>query len=197
MAIVELPAFKAYLGTELSKDDAPLSAMLGAAERTVEQFCGRRFTLAATDIEDATTRVFVPTTRWTAWVDDFTQVDSIVNEGTTVEDDYYQLEPLNGISLSGEPRPYDSITRLYGFWYRNGIKATLSVTATWGWPEIPEQVKQAVLMVGKDIRSSKDTAYGIAAYTEYAAIRIRENPQVAALLMDLRKGRENMVGGVR
>jgi hypothetical protein len=186
MALPTLTEFKAYLGTDLSANDTYNQDVLDAAVSTVEHYCARPFAVAGA----ATARVYVPQGSIVRF-HDCTTVTSIAVNGSTVATTSYQLEPLNALSWSGQARPYEQARRIDGVcWYVGPYyygNATVTVTATWGWTAIPDEVKQATLILGKDIAKNRDVAFGIAAFTEYAAIRVRENSTVAALLADFRR----------
>jgi hypothetical protein len=185
MALPTITEFKAYLGTDLSANDNYNQDVLDAAVSTVQHYCQRPFDVAGS----ATARVYVPH-RGIVRFHDCTTVTSIAVNGSTVATTSYQLEPLNALSWSGQARPYEQARRVDGIcWYEGPYpgKATVTVTATWGWSAIPDEVKSAVLILGKDIAKNRDVAFGIAAFTEYAAIRVRENSTVAALLADFRR----------
>lgn len=186
-SLVTLAEFKDYLGTEMSRNDANLQTTLDAAESAVFQHLRRRVELVADDAV-ASTRLFVPTTRWYVETDDFTELDTVSDGDFVVTSDYYQLEPLNNRAASGEYRPYSAIRRTVGgqWWRWDRESATVAVSAVWGWAEIPPAIRLAILMVGKDLRSSKDVQYGIL-FGETAAVRIRQNPTVMELLRDFRK----------
>lgn len=193
-SLVTLSEFKAYIGTELTADDVNLQATLDAAESAVFSHLRRRVVLAS---GGAASRLFVPLTRWIVETDDFTTLSAVSNDGTAVVASGYQLEPLNGLSVSGEYRPYSRIRLLSSYWSSNWAssvdnrlrlpgEATVSVTAVWGWASIPAAVKLAVMMVGKDMRTAKDVQYGLL-FTDQAAVRIRQNSTVLEMLRDYRK----------
>lgn len=191
---VDIATFKEYIGTELSKNDSNLLLTLDAAESAVFRWCRRRIVVPAPGAV-ATSRLFVPLTPWLVETDDFTTLTSVTDGTTPVLGPDYQLEPLNNLAenRSGEYRPYSAIRHVnanwsgeWDSWSRPLGKATVTVAAVWGWAAVPDAVKLATLMVGKDMRSAKDIAFGVQ-FTDYAGIRIRENPMVVALLQDYRK----------
>jgi hypothetical protein len=62
--------------------------------------------------------------------------------------------------------------------------ASVQVTAKWGWPAVPPAVKQAAFIVAADLFKAKDSAFGVAGFGEFGAVRVgsRMNPQAQALL---------------
>lgn len=181
--VCSLAEFKEYLGTERSGTDTWLQSVLDAAVRAAGTACARRFVTAS---GSSSARVYVPEGDIVR-PHDCVSVTSITENGSTVAASDYQLEPLNGITTAGASVPCSRIRKLGGWWYAYGREATVTVTADWGWTSFPDEVKQAVLMLGRDLVAGKSTNFGIAGFTEYAAVRARENVQVAALLRDYRR----------
>lgn len=180
---VTLADFKTWLRNELgTTDDAMLQLGLDAAEVAVNEHCGRNFNAAST----ASARLFRPESLRLVTIDDCTTVTSVVENGATVAASGYQLEPLNGRRPSGLDVPFDRIRRIYGDWYMDGAdevgRATISVTATWGWAATPPPVIEATKILAKDIISQRDTRNGVAAFGEFGSLRVRLNPYVEQLL---------------
>lgn len=181
--VATLPEFKDYLGTQLTANEDWLQDLLDAAVSGAGTYCQRRFVLAS---GTPSARVYVPEGDLVR-PHDCVSITSITENGSTVASSEWQAEPLNGLTAAGVSVPYSRVRRLGGWWYAYGRQATISVEADWGWSDFPIDVKTAVLMLGKDLRSGRDTSFGIAAMTEYAAVRARQNLQVAALLRDFRR----------
>lgn len=182
--VVTLPEFKDYLGTELTAKEPWLQELLDTATAAAGTYCQRQFVLAA---DTATvTRQYVPMGD-TLRVHDFVGTATVTQGGATVPAAGYQLEPLNGLTAAGVSVPYEEIVLLNTCWSVTRSSPTISVLARWGWASFPSQVKQAVMMLAKDLRSARDTSYGIAGFTDYAGVRARENLQVSALLADFRR----------
>ncbi len=157
-----------------------LDGCLTVAEQMLEDICGRKWVVATT----ATTRVYAPR----SWSDsirihDATTVTAVVNDGTTLSPSLYQLEPLNGMDWTGEARPYEQIRYIGSLFAFDNYRATVSVTATWGWLAIPDQIKRAVLILAKDIAVHRDIAFGNLGVADTGAVRARQAP----LIRDLTK----------
>jgi hypothetical protein len=181
VAILTLTEFVSYVGSEIVANQADLTIDLAAAEYAVKHHCHRNF-----DIASATTaRVFTPPPFSDALtVDDFSTTVGLViaDNGTAVPSTDYQLEPLNGLDDAGNTVPYTTIRRVAGNWYRYGDKATVSVTAKWGWTAVPSDVVEAVRVLGKDLAGLRDTRFGVAGWGDFGVVRMRDNPQVMSLL---------------
>ena len=182
MSYVLLADFKSWVRNELgTAEDSILQAGLDAAVVAVNEHCGRSFTVAGA----ASARSFVPESYRLVIIDDCTSVTSVVENGAAVAASGYQLEPLNGRRPSGLAVPYDQIRRIYGDWYIDASdegRATLVVTAAWGWAATPAPVIEATKILAKDILMQRDTRNGVAAFGEFGSLRVRLNPYVEELL---------------
>lgn len=182
--VVELDEFKTYLGTELVENDEWLQSIADAAVSGAGTHCHRRFVRAT---GSPTSRVYRPKYDL-VYLHDFVSLTSVSEySGGAVSLGDVQLEPLNGLTKSGVAVPYTRARHLYRNWYCERRRATITAVADWGWASFPDEVKQAVLMLGKDIRMGRDASFGIVAMTDYAAIRARENVQVAGLLHEFKR----------
>jgi hypothetical protein len=174
-------------GLDDTNDDVRLGEALDAASRGIDHFCGRQFNKATA----ATARVFPPTNRCRAEVDDFHTVTGLVvktdagNDGTyetTWASTDYQLEPLNGIVDGELGWPFSTIravgTRYYPTCSR---RASLEVTAQWGWSAVPAKIKEATLVLAEDIFKLASTPFGVGGFGDFGRIRARENPHVVLL----------------
>jgi hypothetical protein len=58
----------------------------------------------------------------------------------------------------------------------------VEVTGVFGWPAVPAPVVQATMLVASELFRLRDAPFGVAGFGEFGAVRVRENPKVAALL---------------
>ena len=61
-----------------------------------------------------------------------------------------------------------------GTWTRRGQQATVTVTAKWGWPEIPAPAIEARKIAAKAVLDGRDVRLGIADFTAAGAVSERE-----------------------
>jgi hypothetical protein len=178
-----LAELKSRLRITDTGDDTQLTAALATASRGIEHCTGRQFN----DAGSATARVYPPDMGCWARVDDFHTVVGLVvktdedDDGTyetTWDAADYQLEPLNGIVDGQTGWPYNEILAIESRHFRPGRRATLQVTARWGWSAVPAPVKEATLILAEDIFKLRDTPFGVGGYAEYGRIRARQNPEV-------------------
>ncbi|HET6737750.1 MAG TPA: hypothetical protein VFH76_02415 [Kribbella sp.] len=189
MALIDSYATLAELKSRLriaesdEVDDDGLTAALAVASRGIESCCNRQFN----DAGSATARLFHPPAVGAAEVDDFSTIVGLLVETDPLTDGTftstwaasdYELRPLNGV-VGGVPGwPYwriRPIGRRFTCWTD---RATLRVTARWGWATVPAPIKEATLILAEDVFKLKDSPFGAGGYGEYGRIRARENPNV-------------------
>ena len=183
---------KAYLRITDTAEDTQLSDSIITASRAVDHYCGRRFFADS----GVTARVYKPDTIDMVTVDDFqTTVGLIVQVDTadtatfsyTLPAANYELEPFNNI-VDGEPGwPYNRIRSLnceFILWNRR--KASVQVTAKWGWAAVPGPVKQATIYLAEEAYKLKGSPFGVANFDQFGPIRVRDNPKVMAMLAPYR-----------
>lgn len=192
-----LDELKAYVGISDTVDDLKLTDALDVASRAVESFCDRQFN----QVTVATPRVYRPEEWLWLTVDDFYTTDGLVVQvdydfdgdfETTWQPNEYELTPLNGI-VGGEPGwPFYTIrSAVIGRWFPKPEKffrlpelrkATVQVTAQWGWAAVPAAVKQSTLILASETFKLKDAPFGVAGFGDMGVIRVRDNPVVARRL---------------
>ena len=170
-------------------DDVMLEPVIEAASRMIEAHCGRRFYADST----ATARVFAPLHNGLAIVDDFhTTTDLVVKTDPNLTGTYsetwtaadYQLEPLNGLR-DGVSWPYNSIRALGAYLFPTALqRATVQVTAKWGFAAVPTDVKVAALIQSEALFKAYDAPLGVAGIGDMGVMRMRQalHPSAAALL---------------
>jgi hypothetical protein len=174
MSFVDLPTFKRYMsvnrGTDLA-DDTVLQLALDSAEILISEMTGR--TIVLTDNLSAT-RYFPARGVAVIDIDDAVTITAVTDTSVLVDPLDYQLY------RSRTDVPYTQIIRP-GSWADTLLQSTVGVTGVWGWASIPAPIKQACLILAKDIASNQNVSFGIAAFTDYG-MRAKDNPQVEMLL---------------
>jgi len=161
--------------------DAELEDKLKGASREVEAFCGRQFNNAGS----ASPRLYYPESPWLVEVDDFHTTTSLtVKTGvdgsfdTTWSAADYELEPLNGIVEGQTGWPYWQIKAVGGRTFPCGRRATVEITAVWGWAAVPDPIKDATLIIASESFKLREAPFGVAGFGEFGVVRITTN-QVA------------------
>jgi hypothetical protein len=188
-----LAQVKAALRITDQIDDSLLNTSIGAASRWVDGWCRRSFAAAsAPSVKD-----YVPSGRMEPLiVDDLTSVVSIkIDEdldrsfSTTLAPIDFQLEPVNAISF-GNAYPYTSIRpQEDGYWPTYFGRATVRVEATFGWPAVPQAVREATILQASRLYSRLDSPLGIAGFGDMGAMRVsfKGDPDVMMLLAPYRR----------
>lgn len=186
---------KSYLRIDsaITAHDADLDDVIDSATREVNNHCSRQFNRDDVIISTGTqTRVYSVQYSWIAEIDDIhtiadLEIDTDPNGDGTFTESWsasdYQLEPLNGIRDGNFGWPYYKI-RAIGtkrFPVLNKL-ATLRVTGHFGWTAVPSDVKQAHLMLSALTFKLREAPFGVAGWSEFGAVRVRDVPQVAKLL---------------
>lgn len=178
-----LTELKSRLGITDANDDSPLSAALSVASRGIEFCTHRQFNDAGT----ATARLFYPKSAGRAEVDDFSTTAGLVVEidasgdgsfGVAWSATDYELQPLNGIVDQVPGWPFWKIKASRQSFSYPSPRASLRVTARWGWSAVPAPIKEGCLILAEDIFKLRDSPFGVGGYGEYGRVRARENPNV-------------------
>ena len=173
------------IGVSDTVDDLTLNDALDGASRGIEAECHRQFNDAGTE----SSRVFSPISSGIVRVDDFQS-----SAGLTIATDPgadggfeitwaaagYQLHPLNGVVNGQTGWPYSKIrvTLATGLYFPCTGRASVQVTARWGWAAVPKPIKIATLILAEDLSKLKDLPFGSGGYGEWGRIKARENPNV-------------------
>lgn len=177
--------FKQWWKTEISVDDDLITAAINAAETAIDNALQRRMVVAS---GTPSARVFRPDPcTHILYIDDCVSVTSISENGTTlVSGTDFVLEPLNGIAATGEAWPYYRVLRYARNWYTDDVKATVTVTADWGWSAIPYEVVESCKIVAADMLSNRDMRNGLVAITEAGGVGSRQNQTVRDMVAKYR-----------
>ena len=192
MAYVTPAEMRAWVGVSDSDAQLLLDASVAAAQGLIDDWCGQQF-----DQTTATARTFVPVglrclhlpppsriSTTTSLVIKSDQGGDGTYETTWSTSDYL-LEPTAEY-VSGTQRPWRTVRAVgsYNFPILPYGKPSVEITAKWGWAAVPAAVKQATLIVATDLFKAKDSAFGVAGFGEFGAVRVGSqiNPQARALL---------------
>jgi hypothetical protein len=176
-------------------DTAGSDRLIGAvlsASRGIEKFCNRQFN----DAGSASARVYRPDSRCGVRVDDFCTVTGLVvksdddNDGvfeTTWSAVDYQCEPLNGVVDGESGWPFWTISAVGNRVFPCYRRASVQVTARWGWDEVPAAVTEACRIAAEEVFKLRDTPFGVGGYGDFGVIRVRDNPFTARMLNPYRR----------
>ena len=188
MALSEL---KTALGISGSADDTYLNLAIDAAEKSINDLCGRKFTADSS----ATARTY-RAQPYLAVTDDISTLTGLVVKTDTAADGTfdttwastdYQVEPLNNLTKGRSVNNLRAIGSYTYPVYGDG-QVSVEVTAKWGWPSVPDPVKQATLLTSSRLYGRKASPMGVIGVGDFGPVRIsRTDPDIAALLMDYKR----------
>ena len=131
-------------------------------------------------------------------IDDLTSVVSVkIDEdldrsfATTLNEIDYQAEPVNARAF-GNDYPY---TRLRpqedGYWPVSYSRATVRVEGTFGWPAVPDAVREATILQASRLFTRLDSPLGVAGFGDMGAMRVsfKGDPDVLMLLAPYRRAK--------
>lgn len=188
----------AYLNLKSgTPNDLLMTWALASSSRQIERHCGRQFNQASS----ASARIYEPDDWEEVRVDDFfslTDFGVVLDPGGSgdfteaLDSTEYEVTPFNGL-FQGMPWPYTTIRSIGGLWfpkieYRR--RGTMQVTAQWGWPEIPDEIHQATLVMAAKAYRIKDAPLGQAGMSNFGSggtetspvIKVGSIPAVGELL---------------
>lgn len=195
--------FRGYIKTQSTDSSDVIASAISAASRSIDSYCGRYFYTL-----DETRYLSACADSYTAlWLLPFNDVDLAVtddldvrtstgNDGNyntiwTLDTDYI-CEPVNRSQNGIQGWPITSLhaigTKTWPMRFTPTQRETVKITGTWGWENVPIPVKQATKILAAQLYKMKDAPLGVAGWGAYGDIKVREIPQIAALLAPLRKG---------
>jgi hypothetical protein len=164
----------AELKTELritdTSDDTELQLKLTAASRRVDRDTGRRFWVDSV----TSARTYRATHAELLIVDDIsTDTGLVVEVGrgttwTTIASTAYDLLPENAVADSVA---IETIVRVAGCWPLWGT-TRVRVTGKWGWPAVPEDIKNAALLLAGRLFRRKDSLEGVKGFSDLGVVRV-------------------------
>ena len=183
--VLDLTTFKAWARDQIAADDPLNESAINAATSQLGTWSGRTLTLV-TGATTATARTYEPEhCTDVLWIEDAAEITSVVEDGTTLTagTDYRPAPTGNRQRGSSNWRPYDRLYRLDSWWYRDGRRETITVTAKWGWTSFDPLIGEAVKVLAKDWALNRNTAFGNAGVTpEGFSVGMRRNPAVEAAI---------------
>lgn len=191
-----LSELKSSLRITDNVDNGLLAQAITSASGWIDGYCERTFEAAGTAV---TTRDFIPSSRYAVLpIDDATSVTSVAIDedldgtfATTLTTADWQAEPVNG-RAGGLSLPYMRLRPIEdGYWpldvFEN--RATVRVSATWGWSATPDMVKQAAILQAARIFTRLSSPLGVAGFGDMGVVRVSRfvDPDVEALLQPFRR----------
>lgn len=191
---------KGFVGipTSDSGDDDLLDDAVNAASRQIDAFCGRIFYAQGA----ATARKFFTNDPYRLRVDDISSETGLVvkldddDDGTyevTVASSEFQLLPINGVVGGILISPFYIIELFSGGsqeWPMDfsSNRPRAEITAKWGFPSVPEQIRQATLMLASELFAMRNAPLGVAGVGDFGVVNIQQNREITRMIAPFRKG---------
>ena len=183
----EVAELKSAAGIPDTTDDRRIGAVLDAISRALDDYCGWRFYTTADD----ETRYY-PGSEWgDTWfcpdpIISLTTFSTDADGDRTYEDDWettdYDLLPYNA-ALDKKPYTHLETTQNGDYSFPSGNKSIKAV-GKFGWPEVPDQIREATILCGEKLFKRKDAVFGVMGVTELGIVQqiIKEDPELNMLL---------------
>lgn len=173
---------KAYLGITDSADDNEVSYAVEAASRAIDRHTNRQFGLvSAPEARTYTARWDRDRCRYVVDIDDLMTVMGLevaTADGAVTD---FSLKPGNAVA---KLEPWTLLV------FGAGVSVPtdedgLTITARWGWTDVPRTVKQACLLQTSRLFKRRDAPFGVAGSPEIGSelrLLAKVDPDVAVVL---------------
>jgi hypothetical protein len=181
------------MGIGDSYDDDSLAAVLDVACAAVDNYCGRTFaqdpavtvrTVRAADFYRLILEPGMDISTASGLIVRTDDNDDGTYETTWTIGTDFTLES-SGYGYNGQSGwPWTQLMAVGAKYWPvfTTLRRGVEITARFGWPAVPDPVKQATLLLAAEQWKLKDAPLGVAAFGEFGPIRVRPNPAAAALL---------------
>jgi hypothetical protein len=198
-----LPEIKSALQIPLADTslDAVFTSAILAVSREVDQHTGRHF------YKLTEARTLVPTDRYCLKLGGFNDLVSLTTLKTDASGDGtfettwqagdYQLLCADGspnVNAGPEARPYTQIRAIGAQTFPvpyswTGRTDRVEITGTWGWPQVPVNVREACkLLAVESGKLLREAPFGVAGFGEFGVVRVRDNRKAMQYLAPYRRG---------
>jgi hypothetical protein len=170
-AYIQLAELKRYMAplNNTNDNDTDLQEAIDSSTEEINRICHRDFNDSGNVSARSYQPFWDPDNGPTVITDDFSTTEGlIVACGETVYDiASLTLYPENGL-MQGSPWPF---TKICG-----SFTGKVTVTARWGWANVPAPVKQAAYQIAQNVYQLKDQRLGIAGSDQFGqVITVRES----------------------
>ena len=183
---------QAYTGVNLAGSTSLLDDVVEASSRLIDEYCGRHFyqDIAATrhfDTDDAQHLILGP-------MADLVSVTSVTEDragdgtySTTYTAGQYQLGPVGAATNAPSAQPFTSVKLLNNVTFMcavpTGRRGLIKIVGTWGWPEVPIEVKQACRIIVAEVMKLESAPLGIVGFADFGVTRVSKSMSPRAIQM--------------
>ena len=187
-----LAEVKAALRISDSVDDTLLENSVEAASRRIDGECSRRFYADGS----ATARTYAADRNDFLFVDDISTLSGLVvkvdddSDGTfettyTIGSDF-QVEPSNAIAQGNPVYLLRALDKMFPI--SDAGRTLVQVTADWGWPSVPDAIREATVLMAARHFKRYESPLGVAGFGDIGAIIVRRiDPDVAMLISPFKR----------
>lgn len=169
--------------------DTILDVAINAASRQIDGYTGRRFWVDGSVVA----RTYWADDEYNVVTDDIATTTGLIVKTDTGDDGQFAttltittafiLTPLN-VSAMVPVHPYEGIQTVSGYSFAVSDRPGVQVTAKFGWPAVPDDVKKACIVQSWQLAKSSSAPFGVISFGDTGFMQMRSpmNPQAAALL---------------
>jgi len=173
--------------------DADLELIIQAASRKIDQFCGRVFYASSSAGES---RYYTAQNRERVYIDDHTSITALETdddgdgtiETTWTTSDYWEM-PLTSFQGTDWPYMWLQIKPEGSYSFPAGLPNGVKITGIFGWSSVPDEVREACLMIANRQWQRRAAPFGVLGANEFGAPTIitRVDPDILGLLEPYRR----------
>jgi len=162
------------ISDSVTSQDGALSRALTRASRAIDRRCGRRFyrdlALSARAVSPRGRTILRGTEELLLTDDIATSTGLSLSIGGVATETF-------SVSPASEGQPITGILR--SSWYGGDI----SITADWGWPQVPESIVEASLLLANRRYMRKNSPEGVSGWSQEGAVQVsRFDPDIEDLV---------------
>jgi hypothetical protein len=189
--------FKTRIGATTNTSDLRIAEHIAAASREIDSMCGRRFNADAA----ATARIYHPIDSHRVIIDDALEITAVATD--TADDGSYSTSwastdyatyPLNGVGPNRQSGwPTTQLVAIENRTFPLHRRASVQVTAKWGWTAVPDDVKEACYLIAHRLYYERDVPSGVLpGSAEFGGTGLRELRSVDKLLKPYKRYEPNV-----
>ena len=169
-----------------TSEDTMIESVIEGASRRIDGYCGRFFYQVTTALSIYPSSIYstaIPDLSTGAGITVKTDTKGDGTFATTWTSGQYMLNPTD-TALNGHP--YTRIVAIGGNTFPMYILPqipTLQITGVWGWAAIPDDIREACVLLSMRMYSRYNAPLGVAGFSDMGAITVRTiDPDVRDLL---------------